>query len=59
MSNAISNINTITLCKVADVCLSEHFKAESEIVPMQAIKAEGKMEIVLQHYQTTTLGGGE
>jgi len=58
-SNAISSINTITLYRVTDVRLFERFKAEGEIVPMQAMKAEGGMEIVLHHDETTTLDGGE
>jgi hypothetical protein len=39
--------------------LFEHFNAEGEIVRMQAMKAEGAVEVELQHYQTTTLDGGE
>jgi hypothetical protein len=46
------------LYKVTYVRLFERFKAEGEIVPMQAMKAEEGVEIE-HHYQTTTLDGGE
>ena len=47
------------MCKVTDVRLFEPSKAEGEIVPTQAMKAEGGVEIELRHYQTTTLDVGE
>jgi hypothetical protein len=47
------------LYKVTNVRLFERFKAEGEIVPMQAMKAEGGVEIELHHYKTTILDGGE
>jgi hypothetical protein len=39
LSNAISNINKITLYKVTNECLFQRFKAEGEIVPLLAMKA--------------------